>query len=111
MFQIMGRDGQVYGPANTEELKAWCERGRFDRNTIVIDPITSQTGPVFRMLQMLSDYDVLPAPVPPLPYPATPPVSTVSTPSAPSSPQAQPELGTRFLGMFIDGLIGIPSAP
>jgi uncharacterized RDD family membrane protein YckC len=110
MYQIVGRDGQIYGPVGVEELKVWHAQGRFDRNTIVIDPITSQSGPAFLML---SDYDVLPPPLPPVE-----PNRTTADPGwtrpmpggpiSPLSPQAQPELGTRFLGMFLDGLVAVP---
>jgi uncharacterized RDD family membrane protein YckC len=112
MYQIVGKDGQVYGPVNIEELKVWHAQGRFDRNTIVIDPITSQTGPAF---QMLSDYDILPTPVPPAmaAAPQAVPLGMQAVPMgpiSPLSPQAQPELGTRFLGMFVDSLVALPLA-
>lgn len=124
MFQVVGQDGQIYGPVNDKELKLWYEQGRLTRDTAVIDPISSQSGPAWMMLK---DYEIFPMDLPPVasaPLQATPPQphTVLSMPQVAPLPmhvthayaQVQgdslvaADLGPRFLGWLIDGTVALP---
>ena len=39
MYSVIGSDGQTYGPADFDTLKAWCQEGRIHADTRIIDPM------------------------------------------------------------------------
>jgi len=45
MYSVIGSDGQTYGPADFDTLKAWCQEGRIHADTRIIDPIDGMTKP------------------------------------------------------------------
>ena len=122
MYQVVGNDAQIYGPVNIDVLQTWIAEGKLARHTVVIDPITGQSGPAEMMLR---DWDLFPVqsppphtppfasgPVPPPPYPAQsyPPPPFLSAPYGYPMPgvRVEADIGSRLLGYLIDLAIGLP---
>lgn len=87
MYSVIGSDGQVYGPATMDVLRQWCQEGRINSQTNMIDPLD---GRVLRAREVpgLDDYFAATAapPLPPLP-------GTMAAPYAPVQP---PRPGNQF---------------
>ena len=43
MYSVKGSDGQSYGPVDLDTLKSWCQEGRVNSDTLVVDPIDGET--------------------------------------------------------------------
>jgi uncharacterized RDD family membrane protein YckC len=109
MYQVIGKDGQVYGPVDVQTLKEWAGDRRLEPQTMMIDPITSQSLPAS---QMLADLGVFPLAAPPV-YGAEPAIHAVTTERAASAPAValvEASLVSRFIACFIDSLCGLPLA-
>jgi len=67
MYNVVGGDGQVYGPVGTDTLVEWCKEGRIIARTNLMDPIS---GRVLRAEDLPELRDILmPAPPPVAPEP------------------------------------------
>lgn len=42
MYNVVGGDGQVYGPVGTDTLVEWCKEGRITARTNLMDPISGR---------------------------------------------------------------------
>lgn len=103
MYQVVGTDGQVYGPHDVVTLKQWAEEGRLTRNTTIIDPITGNAGTAGMLLK---DDDVFPLAVPPV-VASTPLVKSVGAPQM-TGGLSFSEFLARFGGYLLDQLIILP---
>jgi len=72
MYSVIGGNGQVYGPVDLKTLEQWIRQGRVLPTTILIDPITGQTGPASSMPYSSGFF-----------APAVPPVAAPTPASAP----------------------------
>jgi uncharacterized RDD family membrane protein YckC len=116
MYQVIGSDGQVYGPVDVSTLKEWASRQRLLPQTMMIDPISGQTLPA---AQVLANHDVFPASAPPLGMPmvAVPTQVTAAATWDGSGTFAQSgnvvadaALGARFCAFLIDLILSVPLA-
>lgn len=88
-YQVVGSDGQVYGPVSFEELRQWAQEGRINATTQIYR--SDQTA-----WQPASAFSELGLPETPAAIPATPAAVRVVTPAAPTvsaNPAASPMTG------------------
>lgn len=86
-YQIVGTDGQVYGPVSLGDLKAWIGEGRVDANTQVLrsDQSAWQPASSYTELELPSAPAAPPAAVPVVrPVTAGGGAATPATPAAPA---------------------------
>ena len=83
MYQIVGKDGNLYGPADIPTLRGWVAEGRLTPDMTVIDYLTNLSGPAGMLMQ---DLGVFPLAVPPVVQSYAPPVASYEPPSFQKSP-------------------------
>jgi TM2 domain-containing membrane protein YozV len=76
-YRVVGKDGQVYGPADTDQLKVWIGEGRLSGDTNLIDVLT---GLVQRADANPDLYQTFAATAPPVAPPS--PVQRTADPGA-----------------------------
>ena len=93
MYQIVGKDGNLYGPADIPTLKEWVAEGRLTPDMTVIDYLTNLSGPAGMLMQ---DLGVFPLAVPPIVQNYAPPVASYEPPNYQNSPRNYPNNPARY---------------
>jgi hypothetical protein len=95
MYNIIGADGNVYGPIPAEQVRQWVEEGRLN----AVSKIQVDGSGVWKELREMPEFSALaPPPPPPISLGAGHPPSTVGAPS-PANPLAGWALGTGIASL------------
>jgi hypothetical protein len=95
MYNIIGADGNVYGPIPEEQVRQWVEEGRLN----AVSKIQVDGSGVWKELREMPEFSALaPPPPPPISLGAGHPPSTVGAPS-PANPLAGWALGTGIASL------------
>jgi uncharacterized RDD family membrane protein YckC len=103
MFIIIGGDGKEYGPATSEQLRAWIKAGRANLET----KAKALGSEEWRRLGDFAEF-APPSDTPPVLTPV--PEVTTTGPSAPVAGPANADRGARLLARVIDWLIELACA-
>ncbi len=119
MYSVIGPDGKVYGPVDGATLKSWCQEGRINSESNIVDPIDGQekrAGAIPEIAQYLpvAQPPMPPASPSPLGYGAAYPQNPVnnynfSQPPTPYSYQGPVVYGppkSKVVGMLLAFFLG-----
>jgi TM2 domain-containing membrane protein YozV len=103
MYRIIGKDGQQYGPASAEQLRAWIAENRANAQTLVQTEGAQDWKPLGSLPEFATDLK-------PPPAPGTAP-PTIAPPTAPPpcyapNPQASNKIPAGICGILL-GSLGI----
>jgi len=103
MYRIIGKDGQQYGPASAEQLRAWIAENRANAQTLVQTEGAQDWKPLGSLPEFAADLK-------PPPAPGTAP-PTIAPPTAPPpcyapNPRASNKIPAGICGILL-GSLGI----
>jgi TM2 domain-containing membrane protein YozV len=102
MYRIIGKDGQQYGPASAEQLRAWIAENRANAQTLVQTDGTPEWKPLGSLPEFAADLKP-PAASATAPATITPPTVT-PPPSYAPVPRASNKIPAGICGILLGGL-------
>jgi uncharacterized RDD family membrane protein YckC len=105
MFQVIDRAGQTHGPVSIDVLRQWVAENRLTPDMTLVDPATGQSGPAGTTFAHLGLFPPAPAggPAPVAQFPGANPQFGFQ---GSEESGKMPKFGLRFVGFFIDLVIG-----
>ena len=98
MYKIIGKDGQQYGPATVEQLRAWIAEHRANAQTLVQVEGSQEWKPLESLAEFAGDLKPPPGPA------GVPP--TITPPAPSYNPRASNKIAAGICGILL-GSLGI----